>query len=321
MGHETDNVYFGKAFRGYNPIEVDEYIDSLKDEIETLKKELRDTLSVFKQTRDELIEYKEAARIRKETLESAKAEADEIIREAKNRAAHITVKANNQCNEIVSNMVTEVEKQKRLYESTKEEVISFRDSLMEQYRDHIKRINALFGTAGGGAVTGAELEEYLGGLESDVDFSEDMNIDTVWDEDALDLSEDADEFASEEEAADSEEFLTGEETAVKVADDSFTEEPGFVMNGVNRAVEEDEDYGEFEHQEEDFSSKTEDAPADPDDDSDEFYIGSQQPIAGEVERVLQIPSKKESPQKGKRWKAKKSKSLTDEFDAVKLDEE
>lgn len=180
MGREVEDVVFRRSLRGYNTVDVDEYIDALNRDIDSLRGELADLYKRLDAANREIAGYKNAETFRGDLLDEAKHNAEEIIKQAKNKAAHIIIKTTNQCNHIVSNMVSQVEEQKKIYEATRKEVLRFRSELFDKYTDHIKRINAFTEAAGvferSDSFDESEMDDYIASLSVDTDFTKDSGL-------------------------------------------------------------------------------------------------------------------------------------------------
>lgn len=203
MGREVEDVVFRRSLRGYNTVDVDEYIDALNRDIDSLRGELADLYKRLDAANREIAGYKNAETFRGDLLDEAQHNAEEIIKQAKNKAAHIIIKTTNQCNHIVSNMVSQVEEQKKLYEATRKEVLRFRNELFDKYTDHIKRINAFTEAAGvferSESFDESEMEDYIASLSVDADFTKDSGLAAPFDFDEGSAADSVSEDAPEEE--------------------------------------------------------------------------------------------------------------------------
>jgi cell division initiation protein len=96
---------FNKVMRGYDPVEVDTFMDMVANEFESLLKEHRDARDRTVETETQLKDYRQIERALQQTLlqaqettgksyESARKEAELILREAEMKAAKIVEQAN-----------------------------------------------------------------------------------------------------------------------------------------------------------------------------------------------------------------------------------
>ena len=164
MDQENRRAEFKRSFRGYNVDEVEEYVENAEKDIETLRGEVEDLHRKLAAANEEIDKYHREEAVRGDIIRDAKNNADEILADAKGRAARVIIRTSRQCNRIVADMVSQVEEQKSIYESTKREVHKFRRDLFSMYKDHILRINAYSEAAGvfeTDALSKSELDSFI----------------------------------------------------------------------------------------------------------------------------------------------------------------
>lgn len=141
--HELKNKVFNKAVRGYNISEVDEYIEFLIDkytEIYRQNSELENELRKTKVKYSELHHDEDtiravilkAQKLGENIVEQAKAESQKIIDSAKAKCMEKV----EETEKILSESKDEIAKTKAISEN-------FRNSLYQQYIEHIKTLKAL----------------------------------------------------------------------------------------------------------------------------------------------------------------------------------
>lgn len=275
MNQEIGKTEFKYAIRGYNTIEVDEYISTLANEVEELREQEADLYRKLEEARAEIEAYKNSEKAGAKIIEDAKKKADEIIRQAKDRASADIMKTTEQCNQLVSNMMAQVEEQKRLYDITKKETVRFRDALLEQYKEHIHKINIFASAADADKEDGieAELEELLNpvsaaeveaveeteAVEEDEEIKTLENSEEVEDDDSDEFYDDVEEAAaagneeSEEDNKDNEAVYF--ETYVKTEDDKNA--LSFVILGEEEEDEESEEDIEEDEEDEELEEEKE----------------------------------------------------------------
>lgn len=182
-----EEVLFRRSVRGYNMMEVDEYISGIRSDIDNLRSECARLSEELEAANAELEDFRkkeedaEAVYLRAESeakkiLEDAESEAEKILSEAKSRAAHTIMRTSSQCNKISAAMARQVVEQRRLYSAAKAEVFSFREKLFEMYKEHIGKINTFAEAAGASdrdALTAEEINAFFelmgdGGFDSSV---------------------------------------------------------------------------------------------------------------------------------------------------------
>lgn len=108
---------FRRTFRGYDPAEVDAFLEMVADEYEELVREKNDLADEVLKLRTQLRDYQEVERSLKETLlaaqqtmaesrESSRREAELIIREAQVKAEEILEGARKQLAELRNEILT-----------------------------------------------------------------------------------------------------------------------------------------------------------------------------------------------------------------------
>ena len=100
--HELKNKTFGKAVRGYNPNEVDDYIDFLIEKYTELYREndeLERKLKIVVTNLDEIRDEEESIRA---TLVKAQQLGEKIVREANEKADAITDSIKTRCEAIIT---------------------------------------------------------------------------------------------------------------------------------------------------------------------------------------------------------------------------
>lgn len=140
---EINDVQFSKALRGYDPDEVDKFLDRVVEDYSALIRENAELTTRIESMEHKLDEYKNAKdslreardkiyRMAQEVASKAKAEAAQTEREAKERAERIVIEAKRDC-----------EAQRRLYERLQLEVTRFKAKAVALFKSEIEQLNAL----------------------------------------------------------------------------------------------------------------------------------------------------------------------------------
>lgn len=280
MDQNKDRTEFKKSFRGYNVEEVDEYVNGAEKDIESLRGEVAELYKKLSEATTEIEKYRREEAVRGDIIREAKKNADDIMNDAKGRAARVIIRTSRQCNRIVADMVSQVEEQKNIYESTKREVLKFRSDLFSLYKDHIIRINAYSEAAGAfetDALSKNELDSFIKLLGDDPSsYSDDDSVPSYVAsrvEEEVDkimksvspsyegTEEDAEEAAEEVEEA-------AEEAFEEAAEEETAPEEEYTFEETPAADEEDAD--EFMMPEETAAEET----AAPYEDAEELDLGA-----------------------------------------------
>ncbi len=141
--HELKSKSFSKSLKGYNPSEVDDYIEFLIDkytelyrENSELERKLRIVVTNFDEIRDE----EEA--IRSTLLKSQKL-GEKIIRDANERADVITGSIKERCDAIITSFREQLRAEKNEMWEIRTRIIDFKKNLYDIYRQHIEELQKL----------------------------------------------------------------------------------------------------------------------------------------------------------------------------------
>lgn len=149
---DINNKDFKKNFRGYDCDEVDEFLDKVAEDYETVYKEnsvLKDKLELLD---EKLKHYSKIETTIQNTLLLAQNAADQARETAKNESELIIKQANDSSKKIIDKAHNEVVKINEDYEKVKQEFIRFRakyknfmssqlDTFNELERDFLKEYN------------------------------------------------------------------------------------------------------------------------------------------------------------------------------------
>ena len=140
---DVRRVTFEKAFQGYRRDDVDEYLKQVAqsmDELAAQNDDLQKKLVVLAQRIDQ---YRAEEDTLRTTMINAQRLGENVIREAKQKAAEIIRTANIKAEDREQRSRDDVELAKQEIVTLKSEADSFKRSLIEMYRKHINLINKL----------------------------------------------------------------------------------------------------------------------------------------------------------------------------------
>ena len=152
------NVSFRRAsFTGYRTDDVDQFVDDVKEtvdslikkqidqkeEYEKLKEENNQLLDKLKVLADKVEEYRMEEDEIKNALVSAQKLGDASIRESRHKAEIIIKDANVKSERIISGAKQSVIEQQKELERLQQTVSDFRSQLLNAYKEHLTLINAL----------------------------------------------------------------------------------------------------------------------------------------------------------------------------------
>ncbi len=141
--HELKNKTFSKAVRGYNPNEVDDYIDFLIEKYTELYREndeLERKLKIVVTNLDEIRDEEESIR---STLVKAQQLGEKIIRDANEKADIITDSIKTRCEAIISDFRKQYSTERKEVWQLRNTVLDFKKNVYEIYRQHIEELQAI----------------------------------------------------------------------------------------------------------------------------------------------------------------------------------
>ena len=141
--HELKNKTFSRAMRGYNPVEVDEYIEFLIGKYTELYRENDELERKLKSTVTKLDEIKGEEDSIRSALIDAKRAASKIKSDAEERAEAIIRSAKSSCNTILADFNTKIEAGRATLTALKSDTLNLKQELFERYSEHIKYIDTL----------------------------------------------------------------------------------------------------------------------------------------------------------------------------------
>lgn len=141
--HELKNKTFSKTMRGYNPAEVDDYIEFLIDTYTNLYREnseLERKLKIVVTNLDEIKEEEEA--IRSTLLKSQKL-GEKIIRDANEKADVIVSSIKDRCDSIIADFRNQLAEEKKEMWKLRTKILDFKKNIYDLYRDHIEELQSI----------------------------------------------------------------------------------------------------------------------------------------------------------------------------------
>jgi cell division initiation protein len=141
---EIENKEFKKAIRGFREDEVDEFLDIVKEDFETLYRENIDLKEKIKMYQDQINKYENIEETLKATLITAQSAAEDTCSAANKKAKIIVEEAELRSRQIIeqaNNRVIEIRKE---YDSLVKEFKIFRNKFKSLLEDEIRSIDDIF---------------------------------------------------------------------------------------------------------------------------------------------------------------------------------
>ena len=134
---------FQKVFRGYDPSEVDSYINALTENYNALYRDYAELEHKLSEANDKLSDITGEEEKVKKTLDTARAAADKIVADAYERSDAILASIKRSCDKILRSFRDKTEAHKLALSSMQESILVFKNELFERYRLHIELIEQL----------------------------------------------------------------------------------------------------------------------------------------------------------------------------------
>ncbi|MDY0340449.1 MAG: DivIVA domain-containing protein [Coriobacteriia bacterium] len=132
---------FNHALRGYNEVEVDEFLDQVADELERLFKENIDLSEKIETLELKVREYQDMERTLHNTLMSAQRSADEIAQKAEREAGTVLKEAEIKAKEIIHDALTTKQKATSDLGRIKQAEEDFRSTFKALLERHLRSIS------------------------------------------------------------------------------------------------------------------------------------------------------------------------------------
>lgn len=140
---EIRDIRFHRAFKGYMPDEVDEFIEGVISTYETtLNAHAADKLRLA-QAEQHIEEFHERERSVGEALVVAQEQAAVVIREAEDRAAQIVAEAHQQAQKILDEAEEKAAARQAEMDALSREAATFKERLMELYRAQLASVEVM----------------------------------------------------------------------------------------------------------------------------------------------------------------------------------
>ena len=141
--HDIEVKKFGRAFKGYNPYEVDEFLNALMLDYETLYKEnsvLKSKMSVLV---EKIEEYKSEEVSLRNALVSAQKMGESMLKEANMRSEYIISEAASKAERAMSVVNEQIIKEKRALDEAKRETQLFKARIIALLNSQIDLLEGI----------------------------------------------------------------------------------------------------------------------------------------------------------------------------------
>ncbi|OGO90017.1 MAG: hypothetical protein A2Y17_07865 [Clostridiales bacterium GWF2_38_85] len=141
--HELKNKSFSKIVRGYNPAEVNEYIEFIIEKYTEIYRENNELERKLRIVAAKLEEIKDEEESIRSTLLKAQKMGEQIISDASNRADNITASIKDRCDSIIADFKEQTKEEKDEMWRIRTFVLDFKKRLFDTYREHIQSLQSI----------------------------------------------------------------------------------------------------------------------------------------------------------------------------------
>ncbi len=141
--NELSEREFTKSIRGYNPVEVDEYIAKITESYTALYRENMALTKKLAEAEARLANATAEEESIKKTLETARKASDAVMEEAYEKADRVLLSVKTGCEAILGEFREKIEIHQKMLADLKRIVNSFKNELFDTYREHIELVDKL----------------------------------------------------------------------------------------------------------------------------------------------------------------------------------
>lgn len=141
--YELKNKTFSRAVRGYNPAEVDEYIDFLIDKYTEVYKNLTELEQKYDEIKSKYSELSNEEETIRSAILKAQKLGEAIVQNAEKDAADKQRDLVSRCDEIVNSAREKIQAEKDKLVEMRRIAVDFQSKLYHQYLEHVGMIQAM----------------------------------------------------------------------------------------------------------------------------------------------------------------------------------
>lgn len=141
---DIENKEFKKGFRGYSEEEVDEFLDSVKEDFENLYRENLDLKEKLKLYQEQVSRYKTIESTLNATLITAEKAAEDTCTAANKKARIIVEEAELKSKQVIEDCNERIFSLRKEYDDLVKEFKVFRNRFKSLIEDEIKNIDEIF---------------------------------------------------------------------------------------------------------------------------------------------------------------------------------
>ncbi len=133
--------------RGYDPAEVDAYIDTQLERMTAMQEQNAALMRKLSEAQDMIRHYSATEKALRNSIAQSKRGAADMLSDARERSTNLVDTARIECNRIVDELDAKIEEKYKTLDEIKASVIRFKQELFQLYSDHIEMVEELSETA------------------------------------------------------------------------------------------------------------------------------------------------------------------------------
>ena len=133
--------------KGYDPAEVDAYIDTQLERMTAMQEQNAALMSKLSEAQDMIRQYSATEKALRNSIAQSKRGAADMLSDARERSTNLVDTARVECNRIVDELDAKIEEKYKTLDEIKAKVVSFKQELFQLYSDHIEMVEVLSETA------------------------------------------------------------------------------------------------------------------------------------------------------------------------------
>lgn len=138
---------FKVARKGYDPAEVDAYIDTQLERMTAMQEQNATLMRKLSEAQDMIRHYSATEKALRNSIAQSKRGAADMLSDARERSTNLVDTARVECNRIVDELDAKIEEKYKTLDEIKATVVRFKQELFQLYSDHIEMVEVLSETA------------------------------------------------------------------------------------------------------------------------------------------------------------------------------
>ena len=138
---------FKIARKGYDPAEVDAYIDEQLARMTAMQEQNTALMNKLSEAQDMIRHYSATEKALRKSIAESKRGAADLLSDARERSTNLVDTAREECNRIVDELDAKIDERYKTLDEIKNNVLRFKQELFQLYSDHIEMVEVLSNTA------------------------------------------------------------------------------------------------------------------------------------------------------------------------------